>query len=129
MVASAKTTLAKRATRQIRLALRLTRVKLVFIAILVMLISACGSIDHKMEYWESELGKHTPAGTLKSVVTGYLDGRELEHGCHRKELQCYALDRNVESYFFVTFSAVLVFTFDEEKKLKSYEINKTGDGP
>ena len=104
--------------------------KHLFIAIVLMLISACGSIDRKMVYWESELSKHTPIGTLKSDVASYLDTqKKLEHGCHRKELQCYALDRDVESYIFVTFSAVLVFTFDEEKKLKSYEINKSGDGP
>ena len=103
--------------------------KYLFIVIAAMLISACGSIDRKMVHWESELGKNTPVGTLKSDVANYLDSQELEHGCHRKELQCYALDRDVESYILVTFSAVLVFNFDEDKKLKSYEINKTGDGP
>ena len=103
--------------------------KLLLIVIAVTLISACGSIDRKVEYWGSELSQQTPVGTSKSDVASYLDTKKLEHGCHRKELQCYALDRNVESYIFVTFSAVLVFIFDEEEKLKSYEINKTGDGP
>lgn len=108
---------------------KLSIMKNMLIAIAAILISACGSIDRKIEYWQAELSNNTPIGTLKSDVASYLDTKELEHGCHRKELQCYALDRDVESYLFITFSAVLVFNFDENQKLISYEINKTGDGP
>jgi hypothetical protein len=103
--------------------------KHLLIAIVALLITACGSIDRKMQYWETALSKNTPVGTLKSDVASYLDTKKLEHGCHREELQCYALDRDVETYIFVTFSAVLVFKFDDNLKLKSYEVNQTGDGP
>ena len=82
-----------------------------------------------MAYWEQELNKNTPVGTSKADVADYLDSKKLEHGCHRVELQCYALDRDVESYIFVTFSAVLVFKFNEELSLISFEVNQTGDGP
>ncbi|GAB2190090.1 hypothetical protein MAH1_16980 [Sessilibacter sp. MAH1] len=82
-----------------------------------------------MAYWEQELSKNTPVGTSKSDVAAYLDSKKLSHGCHRVELQCYALDKDIESYIFVTFSAVLVFKFNEELSLLSYEVNQTGDGP
>lgn len=47
--------------------------KHLLISIAALLITACGSIDRKMQYWETELSKNTPVGTLKSDVASYLD--------------------------------------------------------
>ena len=104
-------------------------VRLVLAFFTISFLIGCGDVDNRIKYWKAELTVNIPKGTNIEAVSDYLKSKNLEHSCLPKSYRCFALERDVENYFVVTYSVVMVFNFNTDLKLESYKVDTEGDGP
>jgi hypothetical protein len=85
---------------------------------------------------ESAIGQHIPIGTSRAQVASYLDEKKIRHsyyGSSSRGAEYYnsdvALIRNTASSELITTDIQVIFRFDSNMKLKSYEVHEVYTGP
>lgn len=94
--------------------------------VLIALLAGCGDVDARIDYWKSRIEVELPAGSSLTQVDSFLKSNQLEYHCYPAQAMCYGIEKAVENYLIVSYSAVMVFSFNEEHKLQNVLVNTSG---
>jgi len=93
-------------------------------------LAACGgSASARQEYWQRRLSQELPAGTALSEVLAFFDRNRLEHSYDPKSQNVFAIDRDVETRFPVTYSVQIKCSITAEATLRLCAASVFGTGP
>jgi hypothetical protein len=97
--------------------------------VLALTLAACsGSASARQEYWQQRLARELPSGSALSTVLAFFNSSKLEHSYDPRSHTVFAIERDVASRGFVTYSVEIKCGITEQDTLQSCATSVGGTG-